>query len=104
MIVRRSTLFIILTTALVAAAGSALVNAHTRVLAARSSDGRVGRLVAGLGLTDLALFTEANYTRHLSMTDVYTPFQDSPLSFEHFPSGSLFQPPQHLVGTHGPNH
>jgi hypothetical protein len=54
-------------------------------------------LVRTLQLTDLCLFTEASYTRHLSMTDLNTPFQDSPLSFEHFPTGSLAAVPKHLT-------
>jgi hypothetical protein len=49
-------------------------------------------LVQRLMLTDLALFTEARYTRHLSQADLHTPFQDFPLSLEHFPSGSFVQP------------
>jgi hypothetical protein len=53
-------------------------------------------LVGRLGLTDLALFTEARYTRHLSQADRHTPFQDHPLAFDHFPSGSLVPPPQRL--------
>lgn len=53
-------------------------------------------LVRELGLTDLALFTEARYTRHLSQADLHTAFQDHPLAFEHFPSGSLHAPPPHL--------
>ena len=47
------------------------------------------RLVGRLGLSDLALFTEARYTRHPAMADLHTAFQDSPLAFEHFPSGSF---------------
>ena len=50
-------------------------------------------MVKRLELTDLCLFTEANYTRHLSQADLHTPFQDSPVSLEHFPSGSLVVPP-----------
>ena len=50
-------------------------------------------LVKSLKLTDLCLFTEARYTRHLTQADLNTPFQDHPLSLEHFPSGSLTQPP-----------
>jgi len=58
----------------------------------------VSSLVRALRLTDLCLFTEASYTRHLSMADLNTPFQDSPLTFEHFPSGSLASAPRHLFG------
>lgn len=49
-----------------------------------------------LCLTDPALFTEASYIRHLSMADRHAAFQDHPTSLEHFPSGTLIQPPVHL--------
>ncbi|MCC6345870.1 MAG: hypothetical protein IT388_01635 [Nitrospirales bacterium] len=52
-----------------------------------------GNLVRRLELTDLCLFTEARYTRHITQADLATPFQDHPLSLEHFPSGSLLPPP-----------
>jgi hypothetical protein len=58
-------------------------------------------MVQRLGLTDLCLFTEANYTRHLSQADLHTPFQDSPMSLEHFPSGSIAPPPPSLRKTNG---
>jgi hypothetical protein len=51
-------------------------------------------MAAQFGLTDLALFTEARYTRHPSQADLHSAFQDHPLAFEHFPSGSLI-PPRH---------
>jgi hypothetical protein len=50
-------------------------------------------LVRRHGLTDLCLFTEARYTRHPTQADFHSPFQDSPLALEHFPSGSLLDPP-----------
>ena len=59
-------------------------------------------LVERLGLTDLCLFTEASYTRHLSLADFHTAFQDSPMALEHFPSGSLVthpQPPRRCMRT-----
>ena len=52
-----------------------------------------GNLVHRLGLTDLCLFTEASYTRHPSLADFHTAFQNSPLALEHFPSGSLITHP-----------
>jgi len=52
-------------------------------------------LVKNLRLTDLCLFTEARYTRHLSQADLNTAFQDHPLSLEHFPSGSFTEPNLH---------
>jgi hypothetical protein len=66
----------------------------------RQADGpsidRMAALVANLELTDLALFTEARYTRHLSQTDLHSAFQDHPFSLEHFPAGSIAGPPAHL--------
>ncbi len=62
---------------------------------------KTGTLVEGFQLTDLCLFTEASYTRHLSQADFHTPFQDYPMSLEHFPSGSLFAPPALLKRPHG---
>jgi hypothetical protein len=53
-------------------------------------------MVRQLGLTDLCLFTEARYTRHPSMADLHTPFQDYPFSLEHFPSGSIVPVPPSL--------
>lgn len=50
------------------------------------------QLVEHLGLTDLALCSEARYTRHPSQADIFTPFQDFPGSLEHFPTGSLLVP------------
>lgn len=58
-------------------------------------------LVKKFELTDLCLFTEARYTRHPSQADLHTPFQDYPLSFEHFPSGSLVMPPAHTYAEFG---
>lgn len=54
-------------------------------------------MVRILGLSDLCLFTEARYTRNPSLADIHTPFQDHPMSFEHFPSGSLVEPPPHWL-------
>jgi hypothetical protein len=49
-------------------------------------------MVRTLALTDLCIFTEASYTRHLSLMDTHTPFKDLPVSLEHFPSGALVMP------------
>ena len=51
------------------------------------------QLVKDFKLTDLALFTEARYTRHLTQADLHTAFQDHPMAMEHFPSGSFYLPP-----------
>ena len=59
-----------------------------------------GALAARLGLTDLALFTEARYTRHPSQADLHSAFQDHPLALEHFTTGSLLPQPTSLVSHH----
>ncbi len=57
-------------------------------------------LVTQLQLTDLCLFTEARYTRHLSQADLHSAFQDHPSALEKFPTGSLVPPPAHLTAAH----
>jgi len=54
------------------------------------------KLVQRLELTDLAIWTEARYTRHPSQADFFAPFQDGPSSLEHFPAGSVVAAPDHL--------
>ncbi|MFH1020597.1 MAG: hypothetical protein V1782_08340 [Pseudomonadota bacterium] len=48
---------------------------------------------SGLGLTDLAVATEARYTRHPAVSDPVAPFMDHPGAIEHFPSGTFWLPP-----------
>jgi hypothetical protein len=103
-IMRRSTLYIIITLALLAVSVFLAGYSAVKIKQSHGAAFRTGRLVSELDLTDLALFTEASYTRHLSQTDFTTPLQDSPLSFEHFPSGSLVGPPAHLEGGHVKKH
>lgn len=50
-------------------------------------------IVRSLELTDLAIWTEARYTRHPSQADFFSAFQDFPGSLEHFPAGSIVAPP-----------
>ncbi len=54
-------------------------------------------LVERLELTDLVLFTEARYTRHPTQADLQSAFQDHPVAFEHFPTGSLMPPPAGIL-------
>jgi hypothetical protein len=55
------------------------------------------QIVERYGLTDLCLFTEARYSRNPAMADIATPFQDHPVSLEHFPSGSIISPPVKVI-------
>jgi hypothetical protein len=79
---------------------SALLFAHAfhRQRASLPSLREKAEMVRSLRLSDVCLFTEASYTRHLSQADLHTPFQDSPMSLEHFPSGSIFPPPRMIKG------
>ena len=54
-------------------------------------------LAQKLGLSDLALFTEARYTRHPSQADLHSAFQDHPFALEHFPTGAILPPPASLM-------
>ncbi|WP_417806904.1 hypothetical protein [Thioclava sp.] len=78
-------------------AAALLFELYFVAFAAPATRGRIAReaaLVADFGLTDPALFTEARYTRHPSLADLNTPFQDHPMSFDHFPSGSIMPVPK----------
>lgn len=50
--------------------------------------------VKELGLSDLAISTEARYTRHPAVSDPVVPFMDHPGAIEHFPTGSFWRPEQ----------
>lgn len=70
-----------------------VIHAGSEQRAAAASLRKKARLVRRLDLTDLCLFTEANYTRHPALADAHTAFQDGPSFMDHFPSGSLVVPP-----------
>ena len=93
---RRSNLFLLFTALLLISLGLMFAHASLQQRGNRKNLLEKRELVKNLGLTDLCLFTDARYTRHPSMADLNTPFQDYPLSFEHFPSGSILAPPPHL--------
>ncbi|OGW35767.1 MAG: hypothetical protein A2010_04480 [Nitrospirae bacterium GWD2_57_9] len=83
---------------LAAAFGHAAIERHQRSAMVQAK----ADLVRQLELTDLCLFTEARYTRHPSQADLHSPFQDHPLSLEHFPSGSLMPRPAARTEPHAP--
>ncbi len=93
---RKSDLFFIYSGLLCALLLFSAVDAGIRSRAATEQLTRMSQQVRELELTDLSLFTEARYTRHLTQADRHTPFQDHPFALEHFPSGSLVVPPDLL--------
>jgi len=90
---RKSDIFFLYMSVNLVLAGTALVHSCLQKTAAVESLQSQARMVRQLDLTDLCLFTEARYTRHPSQADRHTPFQDHPMSLEHFPTGSLVGPP-----------
>lgn len=79
--------------------GISFVDAARKQAAAMPVIETTAGLVKKLELTDLVLFTEARYTRNLALADRFSAFQDHPMSFEHFPSGSIASIPRHLKRT-----
>lgn len=100
MAMRSSAAYMGMMTGLVVILAGLFLQSSREVQASKPLFERKTALVRQLELTDLCLFTEAGYTRHQSMADLSTPFQDAPLSFEHFPTGGLVEPPLHLVKPH----
>lgn len=98
MSLRRSTLFLFWISFLIIVwgilCGHALIGQRTNLVSLQ----RKSEVVKKLELTDLALFTDARYTRHPSMADFNTAFQDYPMAFDYFPSGAILAPPSHLRG------
>lgn len=77
---------------LLALAGALLLDGRNR---RRGEDAALTRLevaTSGLGLTDLAVATEARYTRHPAVSDPVVPFMDHPGAIEHFPTGAFWLP------------
>jgi hypothetical protein len=69
-----------------------LVSGRTAV-ESRGTEVREQRaIVKQLMLTDVAIWTEARYTRNPSQADYFSAFQDFPSSLEHFPAGSIIAP------------
>jgi hypothetical protein len=90
---RKSTLFLFFLAVCICFLALMFVHASAQMKVGAASLRANADLVGKLDLTDLCFFTEASYTRHLSQADLHTPFQNGPMSLEHFPSGSLVTPP-----------
>jgi hypothetical protein len=98
---RRSDICLILLGISAALLGTMFIQAHFQRFSDASQLMHMTAEVRKLQLTDLCLFTEARYTRHLSQTDLYSAFQDHPAALEHFPAGSIAPPPQGIGGSYG---
>ena len=98
---RKSHLFLIFLTGNILVFSLIFVHAAFQQKADRHILQEQREMVKRLELTDLCLFTEASYTRHLSQADRHTPFQDYPFSLEHFPSGAILLPAQIIKRTNG---
>jgi len=91
---KRASLFLALTAVLLLGLAALLVDGAARSRHFVAVEGpRLARLGSALGLTDLAIWTEARYARHPSQADRFTAFQDLPGAFDHFPAGSIVAPP-----------
>ncbi|MFZ5775440.1 MAG: hypothetical protein ACOY3Z_08165 [Thermodesulfobacteriota bacterium] len=89
---RPSARFAILLLLLLAVDGGLLLHGQRRRASEQAAMPRLVAAVSALGLTDLAVSTEARYTRHPAVSDPIAPFMDHPGAVEHFPSGSFFAP------------
>ncbi len=93
---RKSDVFFVFIGVMLLLAGLALFHSQLTMDSAMRSIAIQAKMVEELELTDLCLFTEAQYTRNPSQADRFTPFQDHPMSLEHFPTGSIVGPPARL--------
>lgn len=73
--------------------GALLVDGLSRRKAEDATLAQLEVVTSGLGLTDLAVATEARYTRHPAVSDPMAPFMDHPGAIEHFPTGAFWLPP-----------
>ena len=90
---RKSDRFLLVIAGLLALLEVARLHALHRGAARAEEVRAMASMARRLGLTDLALFTDARYARHPTQADRFAPFQDHPTALEHFPSGSLVPPP-----------
>jgi len=91
---RRSDAALAAACALAAFAGGLVVHARLGRGRGEAATEASAALVRRFALTDLALFTDARYTRHPSQADRFAPVGDHPHALEHFPSGSVVQRPR----------
>ena len=89
---RPALVFSILLSLLLAVEGALFLDGHNRRHAEEATLAQLEVATSGLGLTDLAVATEARYTRHPAVSDPVAPFMDHPGAIEHFPTGAFWLP------------
>jgi len=92
---RPALVFSLLLCLLLALDGALFVDGLSRRKAEDATLAQLEVATSALGLTDLAVATEARYTRHPAVSDPMAPFMDHPGAIEHFPTGTFWLPPQH---------
>ena len=92
--IRPSNLFFALVLAILVADLFLYLDGAKRTVVHNGNNEIMRDLVGGLGLTDLAVASEARYTRHPAVSDAMVPFMDHPGAIEHFPTGSFWRPVQ----------
>ncbi|MBU4033330.1 MAG: hypothetical protein KKG34_00905 [Proteobacteria bacterium] len=90
---RPALIFAILLALLLVLDGALFVDALSRRKVEATTLTQLEVLTSALGLTDLAVSTEARYTRHPAVSDAVAPFMDHPGAIEHFPTGAFWLPP-----------
>lgn len=90
---RPSAIFLVFLGVLTTVDGALLLHRQARLARAHAEADTLKITVAGLGITDLSLATEARYTRHPAISDPLVPIMDHPGAIDHFPSGSFWTPP-----------
>ena len=91
---RPALVFSMLLSLLLALDGALFVDGLSRHKGEDANLAQLEVATSGLGLTDLAVATEARYTRHPAVSDPMAPFMDHPGAIEHFPTGAFWLPPQ----------
>ncbi|MCX5864671.1 MAG: hypothetical protein NTW42_06325 [Deltaproteobacteria bacterium] len=92
---RPALVFSLLLCLLLALDGALFVDGLSRRKAEDATLAQLEVATSALGLSDLAVATEARYTRHPAVSDPMAPFMDHPGAIEHFPTGAFWLPPQH---------
>ena len=101
---RKSSIFLIFIGGCTLALGLAFLQAQVQTAGDLPYLRQEVEVVKTLQLTDLCLTTEARHTRHPSQADWHSSFQSHPGALDHFPSGSIIQPPETIIKGYEQHH